>query len=99
MAELVFYEIGVGLAGLFTSVFFLIVLNQNSHWDLRRVAFKLTAALTFFSVKVLTQILENTWEVISFYGFNFPPLNVFFEVTVLAFLLSGIWDIWNMNLE
>lgn len=99
MAELVFYEIGVGLGGFVASMFFLLVLNQNPSWELRRITFKFTAALTFFSIKILTQILENTWEVISFYGFNFPPLNVFFEATVLAFMISGIWDLWDKNFD
>lgn len=99
MAELLFYEIGVGVGGLFASVFFLTVLNQNSHWQWRRIAFKFTAALTFFSINTLTQVLSNTWEVISYRGIHFPPLNVFFEAIVLAFLVSGLWDIWTENLE
>lgn len=99
MAELVFYELGIGLGGLFASLFFLLILNQNSSWEWRRIAFKFTAALTVFSVSTLTQIIENTWEVISFYGIYFPPLNVFFEAIVLSFMVSGLWDIWNRNLE
>lgn len=99
MSELIFYQIGVGLGGLFTSAFFLFILSQNPDWEWRRLAFKFTAALTFFSVSTLTQIIEETWQVISFYGVSFPPLNVFFEATILAFLVSGLWDIWTRELD
>lgn len=99
MADLVFYEVGVGLAGLAASVFFLIVLDQNPNLKWRRIAFKFTAALTFFSVKVLTQILDKTWQVMSFYGINFPPLNVFFEAVVMAFMVSGLWELWTRHLK
>ena len=99
MVELIYYEIAVGLGGLFTSIFFLTVLNQNSHWEWRKIAYKFTAALTFFSIRTLTQVLGRTWDVIEVGGMNFPPLNVLFEAIVLGFLVSGLWDIWTENLQ
>jgi hypothetical protein len=99
MAEIVFYEIGVGLGGLFSSIFFLTVLNQNSNWQWRNIAYKFTAGLTFFSISILTQVLGRTWNVIQFAGIRFPPLNVLFEAIVLGFMISGLWDIWTEELE
>ena len=99
MADLVYYELGLGIAGLFASGMFLSILNQNDHWKWRKIAYKFTAALTFFSVNVISQILGSTWEVISLAGMGLPPLNVIFESIVMAFLISGIWDIWTENLQ
>lgn len=58
-----------------------------------------TAALTFFSVEVLTQLLENTWIPMEFAGLTFPPLQSVFESIVLAFLISGLWEIWTENMD
>jgi ABC-type Fe3+-siderophore transport system permease subunit len=99
MAEYIYYEIGVGLGGLFASAFFLTILNQNDGWKWRIPAFKFTGALTFFSIMVLTQFFGNTWEVIRMGPIVLPSLHVFFESIVLAFMLSGLWDIWTMNLD
>lgn len=99
MAALLFYQIGIGLGGLFSSLFFLVVLNQNSEWQWRSIAYKFTAGLTFYSISILTQVLGRTWNVITFSGMNLPPLNVIFEAIVLGFLISGLWDIWTENLE
>lgn len=99
MAELLFYQIGIGLGGLFSSLFFLTVLNQNSEWQWRSIAYKFTAALTFYSISILSQVLGRTWNVIQFMDMSLPPLTVVFEAIVLGFLISGLWEIWTENLE
>jgi hypothetical protein len=99
MAELIFYQIGIGLGGLFSSVFFLSVLNQNSDWEWRSIAYKFTAALTFYAISILTQVMGRTWNVITVFEMSLPPLTVIFEAIVLGFLISGLWEIWTENLE
>ncbi len=99
MATWIYYEIGVGLLALFSSALFLAILNQNSHWQWRRIAYKFTAALTFFSVTILSRTISETWDPIGLAGIEFPPLQVIFEAVIIAFMISGLWDIWTRNLE
>lgn len=94
-----YYTIGMGLGGLFVSGFFLTVLNQNDGWEYQSIAYKFTAALTFFSISTLTQLLSNTWTVPRIAGFYVPSLQVVFDALVLGFMISGIWDFWSKNLD
>lgn len=80
-----------------TAIFFLTLLNQNQDWDLQIEAYKFTGALTFFSVYLFSQILDQTWEVLQIGSITLPSLNVFFEAIILSFLISGLWDIWMRN--
>lgn len=97
MASVIFYEVALGLIGLFFSIIFLYVLDKERYWDFKRPFYKFTAALTFMSVLVITQIIEQTWTVYSFRGIYFPPLHVIFEALVMGFLISGLWGLMNLN--
>ena len=99
MTDVVYYEVAIGLAGLIASGTFLSILNQNSNWSWRSIAYKFTAALTFYSVAILLQVLSATWEVYNLAGMGLPPLNTIFESVIMAFMISGIWDIWTVNKE
>ena len=99
VTNLVYYEVAVGIAGLFVSGLFLSILNQNSDWHWRKIAYKFTAALTFFSISILSQVLSATWEVINLGGMGLPPLNVIFESVIIAFMVSGLWDMWTNQEE
>lgn len=97
VSYIVFYEIGLGLAGVFTSAFFLALLSRNRHWDMKKIAYKFTAALTFLSFSILVQVLDETWEVLYWNSLRLPPINIYFEAIVISFLISGLWDIWLEN--
>lgn len=93
----IYYVLAMGIGGLLVSGFFLFLLNRNRAWDYREIAFKFTAALTFFSTATLTEVLENTWNLLSVMGYTFPSMQVIFDALVLGFMISGLWDFWTLN--
>lgn len=97
--SVIYFVLAVGTAGLISSVLFLYVLDRKRSWPARKIAYKLTAGLTFFSVATLTEVLENTWSVFMLYGVTFPPIQVMFDALVLGFLISGLWDFYSLDLD
>ncbi len=97
MVALIFYEVAIGLGGIFTSAFFLYLLSINPGWEWRVVAYKFTGALTLYSVMMFTQIISETWDPIRFAGYTLPSLQIIFEAIVFGFLVAGLWDIWIEN--
>lgn len=98
MVSTFIYEVSIGLIGLGFSGVFLFYLDEARDWEFKKLFYKFSAALALLSVMILSQVVEESWNVLEVGGLTLPPPHVLFEAAVLAYLVTGLADLARLEL-
>lgn len=84
MVELLYYQLAVGIIGLFGAVLSLMLLRPIRLWKWRKAGYRFSAAITLFSLIELMAITDIFWD---------PPIiQLITKGMLVAYLVYGVFE-------